>query len=121
MKSADCFTLKKDERLKRGDFRNTRWTKCSETDHFSLLIHKNRYGSKRIAITVRKQIGNAVLRNRLKRVIKEIFRLHKGLFVEDYDNLVKVKRAPVRLNFKEVCGEIINLLRMRKMHAIIKQ
>jgi len=114
------FTLAKDERLKRGDFRNTRWVKCSETDHFSLLIHKNRHESKRIAVTVRKQIGDAVLRNRIRRLIKESFRLNKGLFVEGHDNLIKVKRvSPMKLNLKEVHEELINLLRTRKMRTSI--
>jgi ribonuclease P protein component len=114
------FTLTKDERLKRGDFRNTRWVKCSETNHFSLLIHKNRYESKRIAVTVRKQVGDAVLRNRIRRLIKESFRLNKDLFVEDCDNLIKVKRVtPLRLNLKQVQDELINLLRTRKMRTSI--
>jgi ribonuclease P protein component len=113
-------TLTKDERLRRGDFRNTRWLKCSETNHFSLLIHKNRYESKRIAVTVRKQVGDAVLRNKIRRLIKESFRLNKNLFAEGHDNLIKVKRLPsVRLNLKEVNQELINLLRMRKMRTSI--
>lgn len=120
MKCDDYFTLTKDERLKRGDFRNTRWVKCSETNHFSLLIHKNKYESKRIAVTVRKQLGEAVLRNRIKRLLKEIFRLNKGFFVKGCDNLIKVKRMPVKLNLKEVNEEVANLLRMRKMRTSIE-
>jgi ribonuclease P protein component len=114
------FTLTKDERLKRGDFRNTRWQKCSATNHFSLLIHKNRHESKRIAVTVRKQVGDAVLRNRIRRLIKESFRLNKNLFVEGHDNLIKVKQlSSMNLNLKEVNQELINLLRMRKMRTSI--
>ncbi len=115
------FTLTKDERLKRGDFRKTRWVKCSETNHFSLLIHKNRHESKRIAVTIRKQVGDAVLRNRMRRLIKESFRLNKDLFVESHDNLIKVKRVPpMKLNLKEVNEELINLLRTRKMRTSIR-
>ena len=115
-----AFTIAKYERLKRGDFRNTRWLKCSETNHFSLLIHKNRYESKRIAVTIRKQVGDAVLRNRIRRLIKESFRLNKDLFVECHDNLIKVKRAPsMKLNLEEVHEELINLLRTRKMPTSI--
>jgi ribonuclease P protein component len=114
------FTLTKDERLKRGDFRNTRWLKCSETNHFSLLIYKNRYESKRIAVTVRKKVGDAVLRNRIRRLIKESFRLNKDHFVEGHDNLIKVKQvSSMKLNLKEVNEELINLLRTRKMRTSI--
>ena len=114
------FALTKNERLKRGDFRNTRWVKCSETNHFSLLIHKNRHESKRIAVTVRKQVGDAVFRNRIKRLIKESFRLNKDLFVEGHDNLIKVKLVPfMKLNLKEVHEELDKLLRTRKMPTSI--
>jgi ribonuclease P protein component len=113
------FTLTKNERLKRGDFRSTQWRKCSETEHFSLLIHKNRYKSKRIAVTIRKQVGDAVLRNRMRRLVKESFRLHKDLFVEGCDNLIKVKRVPPKLNLQEIEGELGNLLTTWKMHMSI--
>jgi ribonuclease P protein component len=115
------FTFTKNERLTRGDFRNTRWVRCSETNHFSLLIHKNRHESKRIAVTVRKKVGDAVLRNRIRRLIKESFRLNKDLFVEGHDNLIKVKRvSSMNLNFKKVSEELIHLLRTRKMRTSIE-
>ncbi len=115
------LTLTKHERLKRGDFRNTQWIKCSETSHFSLLIHKNKYESKRIAVTIRKQVGNAVLRNRMRRLIKESFRLNKDLFIDGYDNLIRVKQVPFeKLNLKEIRDELFNLLRTRKMPASIR-
>jgi len=114
-------TLKKHERLKRGDFRNTQWVKCSETSHFSLLIHKNKYESKRIAVTIRKQVGNSVLRNRMRRLIKESFRLNKDLFMDGYDNLIRVKQTPFeKPNLKEVHNELVSLLGTRKMPASIR-
>jgi len=116
----NSFTLRKDERLKRGDFRSIRWVKYSETNHFALLIHKSRYESKRIAVTVRKQTGDAVVRNKIKRLIKESFRLHKNRFIEGSDNLIKVKRAPEKLTFCEVDGELADLLKKGKMRTSIR-
>jgi ribonuclease P protein component len=115
------YTLTKQERLKRGDFRGTQWTKCSETKHFSLLIHKNRYEFKRIAVTIRKQVGDAAVRNRVRRLIKESYRLQKDLFVEGHDNLIKVKRVPPKLFLKGIEDELGNLLRTRKIHTSIRQ
>jgi len=107
-------TLTRDERLKRGDFRGRKWMKFSETDHFSLLLHKNNDGPKRIAAAVRKQLGNAAVRNRLRRLIKESFRLHKELFWNGCDHLIKVNHVPTRLDLAEVSGELDELLKRRK-------
>jgi len=115
----NSFKLTTDERLKRGDFRSTRWVKYSETNHFALLIHKNRFELKRIAITVRKQTGDAVVRNKIKRLIKESFRLHKNRFMEGCDNLIKVKRAPDKLTFRGVDAELADLLKKGKMRTSI--
>src|SRR5512138_3756927 len=104
------FSLVKDERLKRGDFRNTRWTRCSDTPHFALLVHKNEYNLKRIAVTIRRQVGHAVVRNRIKRLIRESFRLHKEHFYSGYDNMVKVKSAPDTLNLADIWEELATLL-----------
>ena len=43
---------------------------------------------------MRKKTGGAVLRNRMKRTIKEFFRLHKELFRGGQDSLIKVKKIP---------------------------
>lgn len=116
----NSFTLTKDERLKRGDFRSIRWVKYSETNHFALLIHENRYESERIAVTVRRQIGDAVVRNRIKRLIKESFRLHKNLFMKGCDNLIKVKRAPEKITFHGVHEELTDLLKRGKTRMSIR-
>ncbi|HVN97757.1 MAG TPA: ribonuclease P protein component [Syntrophorhabdaceae bacterium] len=106
MVSDTVFRFQKNERLKKGDFRGAQWVKRSETALFSLLIRKNTYGSKRIAVAIRRQVGKAVIRNRMKRLIKECFRLRKELFADGCDNLVKVKRVPQRPDFEAVCKEI---------------
>ena len=114
-----CFSLTKNERLTRGDFRGARWATRSETEHFTFLIHKNKLNSKRIAVTIRKKVGKAVLRNRMRRIIKEYFRLQKDLFLEGYDNMVRVKQAPPKLNMREIAPELDSLLRHRKAHKSI--
>lgn len=48
-------TLKKEEILRRGNFRNRKWYKISETEHFVLFEDKNKNGVKRIGIVVKKK------------------------------------------------------------------
>lgn len=40
-----------------------------------VYFKKNRYGQSRLGITVSKKVGNAVTRNRVRRLIKENYRL----------------------------------------------
>jgi ribonuclease P protein component len=105
-----AYTLTKKERLKKGDFRVIRWARCAETTHFLLLAHKNQYNVRRVAIAVRKKTGGAVVRNRMKRLIKEFFRLNKDLFIDSSDSLIKVKKVPPRTTLSDMSGELRGLL-----------
>ena len=82
-----AFSLKKGERLlKRADFE--RLSRCGDridTDYFVILFTRNDLGKSRLGVTVSKRVGRAVTRNRVKRLVREHFRKHKGLFGENYD------------------------------------
>jgi ribonuclease P protein component len=104
------YTLTKDERLKKGEFRVIRWTRYGETAHFLLLGSKNTRCMKRLAVAIRKKTGGAVDRNRMKRLIKEFFRLRKHIFVDYHDNLIRVKKLPPKLTWRETQEELERLL-----------
>jgi ribonuclease P protein component len=105
-----AHTLTKNEILKKGDFRGIKWVKRGETTHFLLLGNKYERLTKRIAIGARKKTGGAVVRNRMKRLIREFFRLHKDLFTDRRDSLVKVKTMPPKIKWKETSEELRQLL-----------
>lgn len=108
-----ALTLTKDERLKKGDLRGTRWTRSSETENFILLIHKSTLSTRKIAVSIGKKTGNAAARNRMKRLVKEFFRLNKDIFVQDSYNLIKVKQIPLRLTL-DTAGKELKLLLSRR-------
>ncbi|MDD3846705.1 MAG: ribonuclease P protein component [Syntrophorhabdaceae bacterium] len=113
-------TLMKQERLKRGDFRAAAWTKCSETAHFVLLAADNRCSIRRFAVTIRKKTGVAAVRNRVRRIVKEFFRLHKDLFREDSNSLIRVKGLPERLTMTKMEPELLTLLSSMKSRTSIR-
>ena len=80
------------------------------TAHFTLIVRQNGLGVDRLGITVSKKIGNAVKRNKVKRLIREWFRLHKYDFPQGYDMVIVAKNGAHGLNFwkiEEEFGEII--------------
>lgn len=86
----------------------TRWIKMKETEHFS-VFRGTADNRKVLNIAAGKRLGSAVKRNRLKRVLKELFRLHRGLSGNGTAYLIKVKRIPERLSFKDLSDEFLSL------------
>jgi len=77
---------------------------------FTIITCGNPLGHRRLGITVTKKAGNAVKRNRIKRLIREFFRLHKDLFPENHDTVVMAKKNMPPLTYLETCKELTELL-----------
>jgi ribonuclease P protein component len=58
---------------------------------FTLIFHQNQLGYSRIGISVHRQIKGAVKRNRIKRIIRESFRLHRELYPECADIIFAIR------------------------------
>lgn len=66
---------KADRLLKRGEFlRIKRIGKRVQNRHFIAVFTPAPGGRSRLGITVTKRVGNAVVRNRIKRLVRECFR-----------------------------------------------
>ena len=61
---------------------------CVRNSEMLLFIAKNDCQYPRLGISVSKACGNAVLRNRVKRVIRESFRKNQHQIAQPYDYLV---------------------------------
>jgi ribonuclease P protein component len=105
-----AYTLTKDERIKQGEFRRIRWVRRGETPHFLLLGRQNGRDNRRIAFAIRKTTGGAVTRNRMRRLIREFFRLNKRCFEDNSDSIVRVKKMPPKLTWNYVSEELQQLL-----------
>ena len=106
------FSFPKNERLlNREDFVNlNRFGKRYRSTHFTVIFRHNGLGINRLGITVSKKTGNAVVRNRVKRRVREFFRLHKKDFPQGYEIAVIANNGAGDLIFREIkeeLGEII--------------
>lgn len=76
---------------------------------FTIVACGNSNGVKRLGITVTKKTGNAVFRNRTKRLIREFFRRNKDLFPAGHDVVVMAKKNTPPLTYQETERELTEL------------
>jgi ribonuclease P protein component len=102
------FKFPKSEKiLNRADFvKLNRSGKRLYTKHFTLITKRNGQGVTRLGVTVSKKTGNAVKRNRIKRLIRESFRLNKTHFPQGHDIVVVAKKDARYLDFWKIKEEL---------------
>jgi ribonuclease P protein component len=71
-----------------------------------LYVKKNRMEHTRFGFTVSKKIGNAVERNRIKRIMREICRLNLERFAEGYDLIFVARRKIKGISYRLVEHEM---------------
>ena len=72
------------------------------TPYVAIYHKKNGLGYNRLGITTSKKIGNAVERNRAKRIIKEAYRLLEDSLPKGYDYVLVARRKTVYSKMQEV-------------------
>lgn len=84
------------------------------TPHFILLLHPcvAAHGDsqpevdRRLGITATRKVANAVGRNRIKRLVREVFRRHPDWFPAGFDVVFIAKRGAETLGYADVRDEV---------------
>ncbi len=104
--------------MNRADFVNlNRLGKRIHTKHFTVIFMQNGLGITRLGITASKKTGNSVKRNRVKRLIREFFRLHKTYFPQGYDIVIASKKGASNLDFWKIKEELGDFILDKKFHV----
>ncbi len=83
------------------------------TEHFLVFVQA-RAGTDaaaRMGVTVSRKVGGAVVRNRVKRLVREAFRRSKALFPRGLDVVFVAKRTAETAEYEQVKREIEGLCR----------
>ncbi len=67
-----------------------------------LYARKNRTAENRVGITVSKKLGKAHIRNRVRRRLREVYRLHEAQFQPGWDIVVVARTRAVDAPFAEL-------------------
>ena len=82
-----------------------------------MYVKKNGLDINRLGISVSKKVGNSVVRHRVKRLIKESYRLHENVFNSGLDIVIVGRPSAATVGYEEVENALLHL---GKLHKLIK-
>jgi ribonuclease P protein component len=80
-----------------------------QNEHFIANFSPNQLGRSRIGITVTKKVGPAVKRNRIKRLVREYFRLNRHQLAGHWDINIIAKRQTADFSSKKTFQSLTNI------------
>ena len=106
LKKKKTFT-KADRLRKRPEFiRLSKTGRRLQNAHFIILFAPGRHQRSRLGVTVTKRVGNAVTRNRIKRLFREFFRLREEDDKNKLDINIIAKKEAAGLTSAETFAEL---------------
>lgn len=105
------YKFTKKERLRlANDFKKVyEQGKAYQSKKLVLFVLDTSYAMRRIGFVAGKKVGKAVKRNKVKRLLREVYRLNKHRLISGIDLVVVAKREAAELGFKEIEEEILRL------------
>ena len=76
-----------------------------------LYARRNREGVNRVGVTVSKKLGKAHTRNRVRRRLREVYRLHESRFLPGWDIVVVARGRAVDASFSDLTKAYLSLAR----------
>lgn len=109
--------MKSANRLKKNSDFNIVYSKRRSMANKLLIIYinENELNNNRVGFVVSKKVGNSVVRSKVKRLMKESYRINGHRFKEGYDIIFIARAGCKSSTFKEVESAILHLMRKMKL------
>lgn len=90
-------------------FRRLYHTSGQGNGYLVLYARKNSLGINRVGITVSKKLGHAVVRNRVRRRLREVYRLNEERFTPGWDIVVVARSRCIGADFGKLTQGYLSL------------
>jgi len=98
--------------VRRSEFESVyRAGRRRSSQQFSVFYRANGTPESRFGISVKKALGGAVVRNRIRRRIREILRRNQAEISSGWDFVIHPRQSVKRADFAALTAELLNLLR----------
>ena len=98
--------------MRRGDFDAVyRAGKRRSSSHFTVFFRANQLPVSRFGFSIKKALGGAVVRNRIRRRIREIVRCHRMEIPAGWDILIHPKSSVAKAEFAGLTADLVRLMK----------
>jgi len=77
----------------------------------AMYVRRNRSDENRVGVTVSKKLGKAVVRNRVRRRLREVYRLNESRFLPGWDIVVVARHRAITASFSDLTKAYLALAR----------
>ena len=105
-----------DSLKKNKDFKRVYLEGRSKSNKYLVMyVLKNDLCINRLGISVSKKVGNSVVRHRLTRIIREIYRLNSNMFNSGLDIVIIARNTAKDKKYKEIESAMLHLGKIQKI------
>lgn len=98
--------------VRRGEFDAVyRAGKRRSSSHFTVFFRANQLPVSRFGFSIKKALGGAVVRNRIRRRIREIVRCHRMEIPMGWDIVIHPKSSVGRAEFAGLTADLVGLMK----------
>ena len=98
--------------VRRGEFDAVyRAGKRRSSSHFTVFFRANQLPVSRFGFSIKKALGGAVVRNRIRRRIREMVRCHRMEIPAGWDIVIHPKRSVGRAEFAGLTADLVRLMK----------